>query len=448
MEEYNLLVKEITPEEVKSLDPYEITYIAMKDGSILMVIEKNAIIKNNYELKKTVKKNVVKEQTSPSFNLEGKKKYTSFISKKSEIEQSPNDEEEDFNVFYSNSNSKKTYKEYELKNIKSIKEENIVNDNSFYSYDDINPSCKMKNGIKPCNIINIEYNYQNGPIDEKQAQNDLDKLKMNNTTVYNTDDNFEKNKSPYYVIKKKYKFYKKSNVANQSNEKKPINKRATLYPSQHINKNNIYYSKSSENLCDNNNIEIKYSKYSVDNNKDKYSGNSYRNEFGHKEYPRNYNYLSQKISKDENILNEEQKLNRTFVSNNNNKNNFNYYETYKKNKENNKRVDNINNIDYYENKNYRNISRLSSVCDDLKLENINKNIRSRTPLYTTKDLKKNHTNHHKQSKNNNTELKKWLSKENHKYYERREVSASKKDNSKYIKMKDFNGKTVHIFENK
>lgn len=33
------IVKEIPPEEVKNLNPYEITYIAMKDGSIIMITE-------------------------------------------------------------------------------------------------------------------------------------------------------------------------------------------------------------------------------------------------------------------------------------------------------------------------------------------------------------------------------------------------------------------------
>ncbi len=36
----NDLVKEISPEEVRNIDPYEISYIAMKDGSIIMVLEK------------------------------------------------------------------------------------------------------------------------------------------------------------------------------------------------------------------------------------------------------------------------------------------------------------------------------------------------------------------------------------------------------------------------
>ncbi len=48
MEEKNL-VKEITPEEVKEIDPFEISYIAMKDGSIIMVIEK---IKNRKKILK------------------------------------------------------------------------------------------------------------------------------------------------------------------------------------------------------------------------------------------------------------------------------------------------------------------------------------------------------------------------------------------------------------
>ena len=439
MEEFNLLVKEITPEEVKSLDPYEISYIAMKDGSIIMVLEKNTKIENNYKIKKNkniVKKNELENLPSPSFNLNDKKKYISFISPKSEINQN-NNEEEDYNVYYSNTYRKESYKGYELKNTKTGKEKNINNNNSFYSYDDIHPSYQMQNDIKPCNKINIEYNNYNDIIDEKEVKKDLDKLKINNTVAYDSKDyynNLEKNKSPFYVIKKKYHFYKKANI---DQGKKHYNKK------DDIKQNNIYYIKNNSNLDENiNNIDIKNSKYSVINNKNKYQSTS--PEFGYKNYKSDYSYISQKIDNDENELNEEKKINRTFITRtNSNCNNINYYETYQTPKLNNIETNNNNNIDY-SNKNY---SRLNNVCEYLKLENENQKIRAKTPLYTTRDLKKNHTNHHKQNKKN-IELKKCLSKENHKYYERKELSASKKEKSKYIKMKNFNGNTIHIFENK
>ena len=48
--------------------------------------------------------------------------------------------------------------------------------------------------------------------------------------------------------------------------------------------------------------------------------------------------------------------------------------------------------------------------------------------------KKNHRKNN-ENKKNNLELKKCLSKDNHRYYERKELSAPKKMKSNYIKMK-------------
>ena len=58
----NNLVKEMYPEQVKSINPYDISYIAMKNGSIIMIIEKSP--PKNY-LNKIYNKN---EQSSPNFN--------------------------------------------------------------------------------------------------------------------------------------------------------------------------------------------------------------------------------------------------------------------------------------------------------------------------------------------------------------------------------------------
>ena len=55
---------------------------------------------------------------------------------------------------------------------------------------------------------------------------------------------------------------------------------------------------------------------------------------------------------------------------------------------------------------------------------------------------------YRRNKGNNLELKKCLSKENHRYYERKELSAPKKNNSNYIKMKSSDGNTIHVFEDK
>ena len=62
------LVKEISPDEVKTIDPFEISYIAMKDGSILMVTEKNN--ENNYKIIEHKEQNIYQikernEENSP-----------------------------------------------------------------------------------------------------------------------------------------------------------------------------------------------------------------------------------------------------------------------------------------------------------------------------------------------------------------------------------------------
>ena len=72
----NNLVTEIYPEEIQSLNPYDISYIAMKNGSIIMVIDKTPPMMNrvnNYYYREEKK-----EQNSPNFNIEGKK-YISYV---------------------------------------------------------------------------------------------------------------------------------------------------------------------------------------------------------------------------------------------------------------------------------------------------------------------------------------------------------------------------------
>ena len=148
--EGNSLVKEITPEEVKTIDPFEISYIAMKDGSIIMVIEKNIKIENNFTLVKEKK-----EQNSPDFNLKGKK-FISYTNQKNEKYQKEN--EEDYNVYYSNNknmNILNNGNKSELNNNKENTEENI-NNFSFYSNDDIHRNYVIKKE-KNNNKIEIEY---------------------------------------------------------------------------------------------------------------------------------------------------------------------------------------------------------------------------------------------------------------------------------------------------
>lgn len=86
-----------------------------------------------------------------------------------------------------------------------------------------------------------------------------------------------------------------------------------------------------------------------------------------------------------------------------------------------------------------------TVVSNYNMDNNKINIRPKTPEYSMRNLgKKNH----KKNNKNNLELKKCLSKHNHRYYERKEISAPKKYKSNYIRMKSFGGNTIHVFENK
>ena len=51
-------------------------------------------------------------------------------------------------------------------------------------------------------------------------------------------------------------------------------------------------------------------------------------------------------------------------------------------------------------------------------------------------------------RNKNNELKRYLSKDNIRYYERVELGLSKQNRSNYIKLKSNKGNILHVFESK
>ena len=329
----NNLVKEMYPEQVKSINPYDISYIAMKNGSIIMIIEKTPpknYINKNYN-------NV--EQSSPNFNL-GRNKHMSYITKEKK-ENKENKENNDFNY-------------------------------SFCSYDN--------NDKNPCLIEKRKYIFY-------KKSNNKDKEDKKNINTFNHSKTFSySNTTP---VKRK------NNLENSENSTFKINK----------NNDGYYYD----------NISITASKYSSKKNKNK----TYNSNFS-------YGFIK---SKSENIIL------------NNNTNGIIYnddnYEIHKKPK-----------IEYY-NDNDENRFSLEQYYNHTVLNNsVIKNNRSKTPIYSMRDLgKKNHRKNN-ENKKNNLELKKCLSKDNHRYYERKELSAPKKKKSNYIKMKMNDGNTIHVFENK
>ena len=427
--EGNSLVKEITPEEVKTIDPFEISYIAMKDGSIIMVIEKNIKIENNFTLVKEKK-----EQNSPDFNLKGKK-YISYTNQKNEKYQKEN--EEDYNVYYSNNknmNILNNGNKSELNNNKENTEENI-NNFSFYSNDDIHRNYVIKKE-KNNNKIEIEYINSNENKDNKEPNLNEAKGIINNNIDFISINNKDNKNNPYCVIKRKYYFYKKSNENNKSikenKENNNVNKTYS-YNTPQKRQNNLYIIKNNNTKKDN--ISINYSKYSINNNRNSRIPDS-------KHTKNSTNLICTCPIIYNTCVNENSEINKT-TNNNAYNNNYHYYDTYHKSK-----FDNFDINDYSFNK-YQNHSFLSSKADDIQLEKGNNHLRSITPFYSIKDLRRTTKNNKKMNNmKNKLELRKCLSKDNHKYYERKEVRGKKQSTSNYIKMKDFNGKTIHIFENK
>ena len=134
----NNLVKEITPEEVKFLNPNEITYIAMKNGSIIMVVEKEAekVAQDNFY--------------SPRFSTKGKKYITQINTK---MESQKNQEENEYNnkigyeyrtyipsinfrdTFTNNDLIKEKYQRYNFKHKRSKTFYNCNNYDNHYYYE-------------------------------------------------------------------------------------------------------------------------------------------------------------------------------------------------------------------------------------------------------------------------------------------------------------------------
>ena len=338
----NNLVKEIYPEQVKSLNPYDISYIAMKNGSIIMIIEKtppkNISISNNnnYYYKEN------KEQNSPNFNIKGKK----YISYTKEIkEKNKND----------------------INNYNNEEENNILN-YSFRSSDKIrnnNYNKKITEDKNSCLIEKRKYIFYKKSNTEKPERNNINPLKHSKTFSY--------------TISTPVK--RKNNIDNESFQKK--------------NSNNIY-----------NNISIKNSRYSSKKNKSFI--NNYQDSF-------TYGFIK---TKSENIVY------------NNTKPKIEFTDNFTLNK--------------YSIEDYNN----HIIRNDSLMKTYQQNLRSKTPIYTIRDLGRKNYRKKIGNKNNNLDLKKCLSKHNHRYYERKELSAPKKSKSNYIKMKSFNGNTIHVFENK
>ena len=468
--EENELVKEITPEEVKNIDPFEISYIAMKDGSIIMVNEKNVSIKNkdnNYQIKEIREK---EEQKSPNFNLSGKK-YISHIKSKIDKEQEQYEEEGDFNVYYSNNNKKSNKKIFRDKSYQ-ININNNINDNnllyeenishikkdSFYSPEEIKPIYRIEKIIHPNKNTKIEYIYDNNNIEnKKEFLKNNNKIINNSSICYNNKGyNDLENKKPFYVVKKKYKYYKKTTHENPIresrtfNSKMPYKKHNNLYIQDNNSNISIIQSKYSINANNSNdNVFINDNNNDYDNENDNYIPQYYRTP-EQKRSRRNMINYSYTTDIDRRDIIRERKLDKVITKNT--VDNYNNYEILNKSKyiKTDRNAINTNNYrkaGYSMEKNQKNSFVI--MPEELKLDEEKETLRAKTPLLSMKNLRRN--NYSKKinyMKNNNKELIKCLTKDNHKYYERKDFNLQKKSISKYITKKDSKGKIIHIFENK
>ena len=223
----NNLVKEMYPEQVKSINPYDISYIAMKNGSIIMIIEKSP--PKNY-LNKIYNKN---EQSSPNFNSVKNNHISYTTREKKEIEENNN-----FNYSFrfsdniNNINEDKNpcliekrkyifYKKSNNKDKEDIKNINTFNHSKTFSYSNTTP-IKRKNNLENSENSNSKnkYNdsyYNNISISHSKYSSKKNKNKshdfnfsygfiksksesiyLNNNTnnIISNDDNYEIHKKP------------------------------------------------------------------------------------------------------------------------------------------------------------------------------------------------------------------------------------------------------------
>jgi len=424
--EQNTLVKEIYPEEVKTIDPFEISYIAMKDGSIFVLIEKNN--ENKYQIREHKEKNSYQmkernEENSPNFNLK-RKNYISHP-----------DNDSDYNVYYSNNN--KTIIQ-ENSNKLNNNFNNIIEKNTFYSYDDNQPNCNLNNNIHK--KVNINNNYK------------VDYIYKNNFPKINYIKNLDKeNNYPYIIEKKKYFIKKKINEDESSiNQNKTFSykipsKDNNIYIVRNANKNNnknknILISYSNKSLNENNNFNI------IKNNYPKTPEIKYRYKINKSTYyctcKRNHNLKSNRNLSENIILN--------LRRNSNNQIHHNYYKV-KKNYINSY---NNNRVNQYKNQNH---SFFGKIPNNLIIQALRPiYLRAKTPEYSLKNYGHCYRNNKKvNSYLKNNKLRISLRTDNHRFYERKEIrkrnmaSMIKLNNNpkpNYFKLINLNGKIVHVFE--
>ena len=438
--EQNTLVKEICPEEVKAIDPFEISYIAMKDGSIILVTEKNN--ENNYNLIDHKEMNIYQIKERNEENSPKRRNYRPY-----------QDNDSDYNVYHSN-NNKIIIQENTNKLNNNF---NNIENNSFYSYDDIKTNYNLNNNIhKNVNINNnfkVDYIYRNNKIGEtnKIIENNLNDNKCSKINYIKNVDKEDYN-YPYIIEKKKY-FIRKKII-----EEEPSIKQSKTFSYKIPSKdNNIYIIRNAnQNNNKNKNILISYSnKISNENENNNY--NIIRNN-----YPKTpeikYRYKNMNTyyctCKRNNYLKSNRNLSEDIMLNSRRNSNNQIHNSYYKVKKNDINGYYNNKINQYKNQNHSFIGNSSNNLIIQALRPIY--LRAKTPEYSLKNY--GHCYGNNKKVNNHLKMNKLrvsLRSDNHRFYERKEIRKRKKisirelnnnPKSNYFKLTNLNGKNVHAFE--
>ena len=213
------IVREILPEQIKDVNPYEIIYLAMKDGSVIMIADKEDENFESLDLNYNIEETKTKDKFKTEKNSKSKNKINS-SDKKYNSNKSFRKNYSDFNM-----KSNKT-KNYNLNNTFNYSNQYQVTDPNFnnnrvYSHD-INKSISMRNFS---HVSNGKYTFDNNPFRENyRAVSQKPKIGNNNNYLGDT--------KYYYQIRSGY--YKKVNRPISSARSHNIK-----------NDNNIFYISNS-----------------------------------------------------------------------------------------------------------------------------------------------------------------------------------------------------------
>ena len=218
------LVKEITPEEVKLINPYDITYIAMKNGSIIMVLEKEKsekkhkedflpFFKNNGEqnININTKKTGTNDNNDSSYSFDDILNYN--IIPKTSQNKVDNKKIYDKKTFFVKKRSKdrldndnETTNYNTLQNIKGINSYSLRDSSQNNNILSISCYSKDKNHNRKNKINNLKYKKAKLSMDTKILQNnncydEPPKPKMDLQIQYNL-----KSKTPIISMKRGFKY--------------------------------------------------------------------------------------------------------------------------------------------------------------------------------------------------------------------------------------------------